>query len=207
MSGPELGRVEVLGRKSSTPCGDAIILSESRRSEVKGQKFGQQRHEGAILAHEPDKPDALDFVQYPVEVSMTGTFVPLRRIVALFVVVTLFAAPIASAQSPEAAPPTAAPPNTALLSNAAFARLIQPPPTVARTRIVQDPPRLDLRRRVTAPAARRGPAAFAMAPQQKSWVARHKVATGVLIGVGVVLAGWIIAVHNSGCGQDNSCFD
>jgi hypothetical protein len=104
---------------------------------------------------------------------MTSTFVPLRRISALSVAITLFAAPIASAQSPEAAPPNSAQAR-ALLSPAAFGRLVQPTPTVARTRIVQDPPRIDLRRSGIEAAARRGSAAFAMAPQQRSWAARHK---------------------------------
>jgi hypothetical protein len=39
---------------------------------------------------------------------MIRTFVPLRRIAALSVAITFFAAPIASAQSPGAAPPSAA---------------------------------------------------------------------------------------------------
>jgi hypothetical protein len=124
---------------------------------------------------------------------MTNTFAPLRRIAALSVAITLFAAPIASAQSLEAAQPSAAPNNTALLSPAAFARLVQPPPAdAAPAPVVADPPRLNLLRQGTAAVARQAQAAPAKAPQQKSWAARHKVAIVVLSGLAVlaIYLGW-----------------
>jgi hypothetical protein len=115
---------------------------------------------------------------------MTRRFVSLRRISALSVAMTLLAAPIASAQSPEAAPPLAVPANTALLSPAAFARLVHPPPAdVAPAPVVKAPPRLDLLREATAAVAREARAMAAQAPQQKSWAARHKVLNYILIGV------------------------
>jgi hypothetical protein len=126
---------------------------------------------------------------------MTLSFIPLRRLAALSVAITLFTAPIAAAQSPETAPPSAAPPNTALLSNAAFARLIQQPRTeVARTRTLNSPPRIELRRPVTAPAARRAPAAYTMAPQG-SWASRHKVALTWII-IGGVFFGVVVPILN-----------
>ena len=115
---------------------------------------------------------------------MIGTFVPLRRITALSVAITLFAAPIASAQSPDAAPPVAAQTNAAVLSPVAFARLVQPPPADATPAlVVADAPRIGLLRQGTAAMARQAQAAPTKAPQQ-SWVSRHKVLTGILIGVG-----------------------
>jgi len=102
---------------------------------------------------------------------------PFRRIMALSVAVTLFAAPIASAQTPEAAPVTARSANATLLSNAAFARLVQQPQMDAtRTRLVKDPPRIDLRPTLTAPSASRAPG-YRM-QSQGSWASRHKVALG-----------------------------
>ena len=129
---------------------------------------------------------------------MTCTFVSLRRIVALSVAITLFAAPIASAQSPEAAPPSAASANTALLSPAAFARLVQPPPAdAAPAPVVADPPRVNLLQQVTALVARQAQAAPAKAPQQKSWASRHKWAFIIpAIVVGGILGGyglWVAA--------------
>ncbi len=125
---------------------------------------------------------------------MTRSFVPLRRIAVLSVAIALFSAPIASAQSPEAVPPIAAPPNTALLSHAAFARLVQPPPAdAAPAPVVADSPRSSLLRQGTTAMARQDQAAPAKAPQQKSWASRHKVALGVLIGVGAVTGTLLIA--------------
>jgi hypothetical protein len=116
---------------------------------------------------------------------MRSTFVSLRRITALSVAITLFAAPIASAQSPEVAPQSAASPNTALLSPAAFARLVQPSPAaVAPAPVVKAHARLDLLHHGTTAMARQAQAAPTKAPQQKSWASRHKVLTGVLIGAG-----------------------
>jgi hypothetical protein len=134
---------------------------------------------------------------------MTRTFVPLRRIAALSVALTLFAAPIAAAQSPETAPPPiAAPANTVLLSSAAFARLVQPPPAdVAPAPVVADPPRTNLLRPVVAARARVAPAAPAPAPQRRSWVARHKVATVILIGVGAFF-GVVALCYAGACGDD-----
>ena len=127
---------------------------------------------------------------------MTCGFVPVRRIAALSVAITLFAAPIASAQTPEAVQPAEAPTNTALLSPAAFARLVQPPATdVAPAPVVADSPRINLLRPVIVAKTHAIPAA--PAPQQRSWVARHKVATGVLIGVGVVVGFMLIYCSGS----------
>ena len=90
---------------------------------------------------------------------MTRTFGTVRRIAAFCVVATLFAAPIASAQSPAGAvSPNEAPPSAALLSNAAFARLVQParaedPPA----RVVADPTRPSLLRQATVATARLAP--------------------------------------------------
>ncbi len=106
---------------------------------------------------------------------MTRTFVSLRRISALSVAITLFAVPIAAAQSPEATPPSAAPTNTALLSPAAFARLVQPPAAaVVPAPVDADSPRPGLLRHGAAAVARQAQAAPAKAPQQRSWVSRHK---------------------------------
>jgi hypothetical protein len=131
---------------------------------------------------------------------MTKRIVPLRRVVALSVAITLFAAPIASAQSPEAAPPSAASANPALLSPAAFARLVQQPPAdVAPAPVVADSPRPGLLRHGTTAMARQAQPAAPKAPQQKSWVARHKVATGIVIGVGAWFGIWLL-----GCLQNTS---
>jgi hypothetical protein len=133
-----------------------------------------------------DKPNQLDFAHYPVEVSMTRRFASLRRSAALSVAITLFWAPTAAAQSPEAAPPIAAPSNTTLLTEAAFARLVQPPPAdVAPAPVVADSPRPSLLRQGTTAMAREARATAAKAQQQGSWVSRHKVLTGVLTGVAV----------------------
>jgi hypothetical protein len=114
---------------------------------------------------------------------MRRTFLPLRRIAALSVAMTLFAAPIASAQSPEAAPANAAPANRALLRPAAFARLAQRPRTnPVPTPVVGTQPRLDLVHPGTTAMAREAKAALANAPQQTSWASRHKVATGIISG-------------------------
>jgi hypothetical protein len=128
---------------------------------------------------------------------MTSTFVTLRRIAALSVAITLFAAPIASAQTPEAASSIAGPANTALLSPAAFARLVQPA-EVAPASVVTDSPRPSLLRQGTAAMAREAQAASTQAPQQKGWVSRHKVLTGVLIGVGAFV-GWAAFCFSGGC--------
>jgi len=136
---------------------------------------------------------------------MTRAFVSLRRISALSVAITLFAAPIASAQSPEAAPPNSAQANTALLSPAAFARLshvqqtdIAPVPALAQA------PRPSLLRQATTAMARQAQAAPTSAPQQKSWASRHKLALGLLIGLGVVI-GVMVGVSSMTC--TNSCFE
>ena len=127
---------------------------------------------------------------------MTCRFVPVRRIAALSVVITLFAAPLASAQSPEAAQPSAAPANTALLSPAAFARLVQPPAAaVAPAPVITDSPRPSLLRHGTAAVARQAQSAPTQAPQQKSWTARHKVLNGILIGVVVTFVAIIVCLY------------
>jgi len=118
---------------------------------------------------------------------MTRTFVPLRRIAALSVAITLVAAPIASAQSLTAAPPAAAQTNAAVLSPVAFARLVQGPSAeAASVPVVAESPRPKLLRQAQTIATRQAQAAApaAQQPKQRSWVARHKVVTGILIGVG-----------------------
>jgi hypothetical protein len=131
---------------------------------------------------------------------MTGSFVSPRRIAALSVAITLLAAPVASAQSPESAPSVAAPSNTALLSPAAFARLMQPPPAdVASAPPVADSPRPSLLRQGAAAVAREARATAPKAPQQKSWASRHKTAlfwtiapviTGLILWWGASTNGW-----------------
>jgi hypothetical protein len=119
-----------------------------------------------------------------VEVSLRCNFVSWRRIAALSVAITLFAAPIASAQTPSPASTSDAPANTALLSPAAFSRLVHAPqPDVAPVPVVADAPRPILLRHGTAAMALEARATAAKAPQQKSWASRHKVITGVIIGV------------------------
>jgi hypothetical protein len=131
---------------------------------------------------------------------MRNTFLSLRRIAALSVAISLIALPVASAQTPEAAPPSVAPANTALLSPAAFARLVQPPPAdVAPAPVVADSPRPSLLRQGTTAMARQAQAAPAKAPQQKSWVARHQLVTGILIGVGAFFG--FIALCYAFCGD------
>jgi hypothetical protein len=115
---------------------------------------------------------------------MTGGFLSLRRIAALSAVLTLFAAPIASAQSPEAAQPGAAPTNTTLLSPAAFARLVHPPTAeVAPAPVAADSPRPSLLRQGTAAMARQAQPTTAKAPQQKSWASRY---AGLVYVIGLV---------------------
>jgi len=122
---------------------------------------------------------------------MTCTFVPLRRVAALSVVITLFAAPIASAQSPQAAQPSAAPANTALLSPAAFARLARPPAAdVAPAPVNADSPRPSLLRQSTTAMARQAQATPTPAARKsdRSWMARHKWAFIIpaIVGGGIL---------------------
>lgn len=136
---------------------------------------------------------------------MTSPSVPLRCSVALFVAIALLAAPVASAQTPEAAPPQIAHSSAALLSPTTFARLVQPTPTTKATSVVADsrrPSLLSQARTVIAYQARTAPAP---APQQRSWAARHKVAMGIIIGAGVVFGGWLVALGANGCFSDDSC--
>ena len=124
---------------------------------------------------------------------MTLRFVPLRRIAALSVTITLFAAPIASAQTPAPASTSDAPTNTALLSPAALARLIQlPAANVAPASAVADAPRPSLLRQASASMVRDARATAAKAPQQRSWASRHKWAIIVpaAIATGVLLTYW-----------------
>ena len=112
------------------------------------------------------------------------------RIALSVLIATLLTGLSTSAQSPDAAPSIAAPTNTTLLSPAAFARLLQPPPDVAPVPVVKAPPRLDLRQ-VTAEMAREARATAAKAPQQKSWASRHKkMITRISVGVGVFFGIW-----------------
>ena len=145
-----------------------------------------------VRADAPE-PNPLDFAHYPVEVSMTDRFVSLRRIVALSVAITLFASPIAAAQSPDAAPPSAASANTALLSPAAFARLIQPPAAdVGTAPVMAESPPPSLLRQITTAMVHQAQAGPTKAPQQKSWISRNKVTLGWTIAAGIIGAGLIL---------------
>jgi hypothetical protein len=146
-----------------------------------------------ISFFETPEPNPLDFAHSPVEVSMRSTFVSLRRITALSVAITLFAAPIASAQSLEAAQPSAAPNNTVLLSPAAFARLVQPPPAdVAPAPVVADSPRPSLLRQGTMAMAREARTTAAKAPRKSSWASRHPGTLYFLAIVGGILGAVIV---------------
>lgn len=74
---------------------------------------------------------------------MTSPFVPLRRIVVPFVAIALFAAPVASAQAPDAAPPKSAQSSAALLSPSAFARAVKSAAPIVAVR-QSEKPRPDL---------------------------------------------------------------
>jgi len=128
---------------------------------------------------------------------MTRTFVPFRRIAALSVAITLFASPIASAQTPAPASNSDAPAKKALLSPAAFAHLMQAPPAnAAPAPVVADSPRPRLLRQGTTAMARQAHAATTKAPgsPNRSWMARHKwafiipgiVAGGILGAYGIL---------------------
>ena len=122
---------------------------------------------------------------------MTNRFVPLRRIAALSVAMTLFATPIASAQTPEPTSTSDAPANTVLLSPAAFARLVQPRPAdEAPAPVVAGAPRPSLLRQVAAAVARDARATAPKAPHQKSWASRHK--TALFWTIAPLIAGLII---------------
>jgi hypothetical protein len=121
---------------------------------------------------------------------MTRTLAPVRRIAALSVAITLFAAPIASAQTPAPASTSDAPANTALLSWTAFSRLVQAPqPDVAAVPVVADSPRPSLLRQGTTAMGRQAQATAVKAPQQKSWASRHKTAlivcSAIALGLGI----------------------
>jgi len=176
-------------------------LAMGKTAAPRAQSLRRRRPVGDA-GHAASAASAVDSAPsyHPVEASMIGTFVPLRRITALSVAITLFATPIASAQSLNAAPPAAAPTNTALLRPAAFARLLQPPPAdAAPAPVVKAPPRLDLLHHGTTAMARQAQAAPTKAPQQKGWVSRHKVLTGILIGVGA-FCGVVAVVYRADLG-------
>jgi hypothetical protein len=138
---------------------------------------------------------------------MTASFGAGRRIAALSVAIALFAAPVASAQSPGAAPSNPASPNARLLSPAAFARLIKARPAdLAPAPVMAGAPRLDLLQQATAAMARLAPAVSMPRQQQRSWVARHKVATGVLVGLAVFFGAYFIW-YGHDCAPHNDCFD
>jgi hypothetical protein len=121
---------------------------------------------------------------------MTGTFVPLRRIAALSVAITLFAAPITSAQSPEAAPPVATPTNTALLSPSAFAGLVNSSTPIVAARQNEKPRPALLKQgqaitagltRTAAPAAAQPPRRRGLANWQKQVLFWGAVFVGLVI--------------------------
>lgn len=130
---------------------------------------------------------------------MTSAFASLKRIPVLSVAITLFAAPVASAQTPEVAPPKSAQSSAALLSPAAFARLIQSPKaSPAPAAAVADSPRPSLRSQVTASMARQAQATPAKAPQQKSYFSRNKWGIIAVIGVGVAVFAGLVALGLGG---------
>ena len=132
---------------------------------------------------------------------MRRSWLSVRRIVALSVALTLFAAPIASAQSPEGAPSIAAPANTPLLSPAAFARLIQSSPTdVTPAPVAADSLRPSLLRQATAAMAREARTA-AKTPQQRNWASRNKGALIWAIVAGVIASSLIWLALCDGCGE------
>lgn len=119
---------------------------------------------------------------------MTSRFVPLRRIVALFVAIAPFVSPVASAQTPEAAPPTSAQSSAALLSPAAFARLIQSPKAnPAPAAAVADSGRPGLLSQAKTVVAHEAQAAPAKAAQPKSYWERNKWGILLVTGVGVAV--------------------
>jgi hypothetical protein len=130
-----------------------------------------------------------------VEVFMIARYSALSRIAALAVASTLFAAPIASAQSRDSTASGASAANTTLLSPSAFARLAQPAPAeTAHAPVLADSPRPSLLRQGTAAMARQAqaqPAQNPAAPSQKSWIRRHKA----VYLVPAVLAGIIFGTY------------
>jgi hypothetical protein len=134
---------------------------------------------------------------------MTGSFVPVRHIAALSVAITLCAAPIASAQSPEAAAPAMATASTALLSPVAFARLVKHPPEEAvPAPVVMGARRLGLLHYGTTAMVRQ---ALVSTPgsQQKSSASHHKkaiiVASVIAGAVALGLTAWWIASDHFCC--------
>jgi hypothetical protein len=124
-----------------------------------------------------------------MEVSMTRTFVSLRRIAVPAVAITLLTAPIAWAQTPASASSTAAWAGPELLSPSAFARLAQTPPAdPSPAPIVKDPPRLDLVRHAAA-MAREAPAPKAP-PRRTNTPKENKVAW---IVIGCIAGGLLVA--------------
>lgn len=116
---------------------------------------------------------------------MTRSYLPLPRLAALSVAITLGVSPIASAQAVNVGAPVTAPAAPVFLSPAAFARLVQPAQIgEAPHKVAGDPRRSSLLRSVAVAIVRQAQTAPAAAPQ-RSWVARHKVAV-VLIGVAAV---------------------
>lgn len=115
---------------------------------------------------------------------MTSRYVSFSRVVTLSVAFSLLFCPIATAQAPAN---TVEAPRPALLGPQAFARLVQDSRVKAdRVPLVTNRPRVDLRGQVLAAAMRETPSASTRISLQgqRSWVARHKVLTGILIGVG-----------------------
>jgi len=93
---------------------------------------------------------------------MTRRLGCLHRMAALSAAIAMFVSPVASAQTPAPTPMADATPKTALLSPAAFAKLVEGPRAAgAPVPVVQDPPRRDLVRQTTAAATR----AAALSPQ------------------------------------------
>ncbi len=117
---------------------------------------------------------------------MARIFGPLRRLAALSVAFTLFAAPTAAAQSPEAAPPRDQPTRPALLSPVAFAKLVQGPRDgSAPVPVTKEPPRGDLLRQSTAAA--RGARAVSAQPPRRNSVGWGTKTLAVLALVGMAV--------------------
>jgi hypothetical protein len=132
---------------------------------------------------------------------MTRTPVPGPRVAALLVAITALFPAIAPAQSPDAAPAVTPSANTALLSSAAFGRLIgQQSAKVASDLVVSVSPQPGLLKQVATTTARQAMDRQAPTASTKpggtpdrSWMARHKwafivpaiVAGGVLGSFGI----------------------
>lgn len=125
---------------------------------------------------------------------MADSFASLRRISALLVVITMVAAPIASAQSPDGVRSNPYPANPALLSPSAFARLVKSSTPIVGAR-QNEKPRPGLLKqgqaikagltRTVAPAAAQPPRRRGLANWQKQVLFWGAVVGGLIV-LGVI---------------------